>query len=339
MKKLLLAVALAPFALGFSMANAQTEVTTDPVGFVKIDLQPGLQTVGAAMVNPAVAAGKVASNNGSSIVLESEVGALDAERSYYLEVTEGGDGAFVGDRFEVASISGSTVAVDSASGRNTVDLSVADLTGYNVVIRPHVTLSQLLPTDQLHAGDAVTGDQVLFWDTASEAYEIHTLTEGVEFLGIPDAWQADGGVVTNDRVIAPGEGFFVRRRGEALELLTNIGEVRTNDFRQPIALGLNLIAEGHPLDNSPASRLMNSDLGFTAGDAATGDQILVFNPGTGGYNIYTYTEGVEFLGIPDSWQGDGGVVVDSEDLFAADGSVFFRKRGNAESDYTAPATF
>lgn len=338
MKKLLLAVALAPFALGFSMANAQTEVTTDPVGFVKIDLQPGYQLVGAALVNPAVAAGRVASSDGTSITLESEVGVvLESGVAHYVEVTGGGDGAFTGDRFEVTSISGSTINIDAGHARNTVALSVASLAGYNVVIRPHVTLAQILPTDMLQAGGGTTGDQVLFWDRSAGGgaggYSVHTLTAGIPGV-IPDSWQS-GGVNTNDRVIAPGEGFFVQRRGDAISLLTNIGEVRTNDFRQPIGLGYNLIAEGHPVDNSPASRMMTSELGFQAGGGTTGDQILKFVDGE--YQIYTYTAGIPGV-IPDSWQS-GGVSADTSEIFDADGAVFFLKRGSAELDYTAPKTF
>lgn len=344
-KTSLLALALAPMILGTPMAlQAQDEsVTTDPVGFVKLTLEQGLQTVGAAMVRPAVAAGTVASSDATSITLEAEIAGLNADTAYYVEVSApkgaaAGDDAWLGDRFDVdvAASSGSTLVIDVANDRNTIDLSsVTGLAGYSVVVRPHVTLDYLLPPSELQAGDGNTGDQVLFWNRADNAFEIHTLEEGVEFLEIPDRW-ASGGQATGDRVIPPGEGFFIRRRGSATTLLTNIGEVRTNDFRQPLGLGLNLISEGHPIDNSPATRLFTADNGMQPGDGNTGDQILVFSEGS--FDIYTFEEGVEFLEIPDAWRS-GGEVYDTAELLAADGAVFYRKRGEAVSDYTAPQTF
>lgn len=335
----------APRIIGATaMASHAESVTTDPVGFVKLQLEPGLQTVGAAMVKPAVVAGRVDSNSNSSITLENEIGALDANGAYYVEVrgpkgAAEGDDVWVGDRFEVdvAGSSGSTIAINTASSRNTVSLSAADLEGYSVVVRPHHTLAELFPPAQLTPGDLETGDQVLFWNRGNSTFEIHTLEEGVEFLGIPDAWRR-GEEVTDGRVIAPGEGFFVRRRGGPVSLLTNIGEVRMNDFRQPLGLGLTLIAEGHPVNSSPESRMMTGSNGMQPGDLDTGDQILLFNTSANVYEIYTYEEGVEFLGIPDAWRR-GESSYDTAELFQADKSVFFRKRGSAESDYVAPRTF
>lgn len=321
-KTSLLAVALAPFVLGFSLANAQTSVTTDPVGFVKLDLQPGLQTIGLPMVQSAVAAGAVASNDGSSITLEGQVDALGSG-AHFVEVTAGpADAALVGERFEVSGASGSTISIDAGSARNTISLADVNLTGYNVVVRPHVTLAEAFPP-----ADLQVNDQVLVFNPATGGFDTYTLTADI-FGGAP-SWQR-GGANQNGLVLAPGQGAFYRNSSSSATSVVNLGEVRVNSFRQPLSAGLSQISEGHPVDNSPQSRVMTQDQGFEVND-----QILVFNASTGGFDTYTYTADI-FGGAP-SWQR-GGTNHNASELFQANQSVFVRK-ASADPFYEAPANF
>lgn len=313
MKKLLLAVALAPFALGFSMANAQTEVTTDPVGFVKLDIQPGLQTVGLPMVNPAIAAGKVASNNDTTITMEDAVDGATGG-TYYLEVVSGAaEAPWIGDRFDVSSVSGTVVSIDTSSERNTNSLSNVDLSGYSVIIRPHFTLSAAFPPD-----DMTEGDQVLYFENSTGGYSVISLDANL-FSGDLE-W-------TDDLVLAPGMGLFYRSAASAEKSVVNLGEVRMNTFRQPLNAGLNFVSEGHPVDNSPASRLMTEGNGFEAND-----QVLVFNSSSGGYDIYSLEA--------DLFSGDleWNVPNESADIFKANSTVFINKI-SADDDYEAPRPF
>lgn len=322
-KSSFLALAVAPLILGAPMAaQAQESVATDPVGFVKLTLEPGLQAIGASLVNPAVAAGSVASNDGSSITLEGEVGTL-AAGAYYVEVA--GDGVFSGDRFEVnaSGTAGSTIAIDAASPNNTIDLGSIDLTGYSVRVRPHVTLGQVFPADELSIGD-----ELLILDPATGGFGTYTLTQHPLTQEIN--WSRQG-ANQDDLVLAPGQGALFRNSSSAtVELTTVMGEVRTNHFRQPLMAGLNQISEGHPLDNSPESRMMTADNGFELGD-----EVLVFDPTTGGFQTYTLTQHPLTQEI--GWTR-AGVNHDASEIFLADKSVIVRKQ-TADPDYEAPKTF
>lgn len=309
-KTSLLTMAVAPMLLGAPMALNADSVTTDPVGFVKLELEPGLQTLGMPMVKAAVAAGLVESSDGSSVTMASEIAAELSGGSYYLEVVSGEDSPWVGDRFEITGVDGSTVSIDSSASSNTVDLGSIDLADHSVVIRPHVTLREAFPAEEMNEGD-----QILVFNRDTGGFDVTTL-EADFFTGELD-W-------AQDVVLRPGMGFFYRNTSEETASITNLGEVRTNNFRQPLGQGLNLVAEGHPLDASPSSRLMNEENGFQAGD-----QVLVFNRGTGGFNVATYEE--DFFSGDLAWNDDS-------DLFSAAGSVFIRK-GTADPDYEAPRNF
>lgn len=302
-------MAVAPMILGMPLASMAQSVTTDPVGFVKVDLQPGLQAVGLPMVNPAVAAGLVASNDASSVTMAADVGTLPAG-DYYLEVVSGeGVAPFVGDRFEVTGSAGAVVSIDAAASGNTVDLGTVDLTGYSVVVRPHLKLSEAFPPLEM-----TEGDQVLVFNTESGGFNVITLEDDIFGGGL--SW-------AQDLVLSPGLGLLYRNVGVASSVV-NLGEVRMNNFRQPLDAGLNLVAEGHPVDNSPSSRMMTAANGFESGD-----QILVFNPESGGFNVVTLEEDI-FSGSL-AWTND-------TTLFAAGGSVFIRK-ASADASYEAPRTF
>jgi hypothetical protein len=307
-KSSFLALALAPMILGTPMAFGES-VSTDPVGFVKIDLDPGLQAVGLPMVKPAVAAGRVASSNASSVTMEAEVGSLPAG-AYYLEVVSGaGEAPWVGDRFEVTGSAGAVVSINTTSPRNTVSLGSVDLAGYSVVVRPHLTLNEAFPPAGL-----TEGDQILTFNPDTGGFNVVTLEDDIFGGGL--TWQ-------ENLVLNPGLGMFYRNVGAAKNVV-NLGEVRMNNFRQPLGQGLNLISEGHPIDSSPSSRQMTAANGFEAGD-----QILVFNPGTGGFNVVT---------LEDDIFGGGLVWQDDSNLLVANASVFVRKT-SADPDYEAPKTF
>lgn len=279
------------------------------------------------MVNPAVAAGTVVSNTTSAITLQSALPALTATTAYYLEVTAGpGEAPWVGERFEVsvAGSSGVTVAIDTTSPRNTRALTGVDLAGYNVKIRPHMTLAQVFPPALIAAGD-----QILAFNRVTGGFYVYTRLVAVGPL--PNRWDRGGN--QNSRVIAPGEGLFFRNRGTVgVELFTNMGEVRTNEARQPLAAGLNHVAQLHPVDSSPASRLMTGDNGFIAA-AVDGDQIHTFDPVGGGFATISYLPAVGPL--PIRWMR-GTDNVTATELFGAGGSFFVRKRRAADPNHTVP---
>jgi len=311
--KSLLAMAVAPMILGMPLASMAESVTTDPVGFVKINIAPGLQTVGLPMVKPAVAAGLVASSDSASVTMASDVGTLPSG-AYYLEVVSGSENApWVGERFDVVGSSGSVVSIDASSVRNTISLSTVDLSGYSVVVRPHITLNDAFP-----AGEMTEGDQVLLFDSSTGGFGVVSLDHDI-FSG-ELAWG-------ENVILAPGVGLFYLSNASAEMDIINLGEVRMNTFRQPLVAGLNFVSEGHPVDNSPDSRFLTAANGFEAND-----QIFVFDRSSGGYSVFSLEEDI-FSGEL-AWNVPGA----DPTVFKANATTFILK-GSADLNYEAPRTF
>jgi hypothetical protein len=322
MKKLLLAVALAPFALGFSMANA-TSVTTDPVGFVKVEAAPGTSALGVAMVNPAAAAGLVVSATGTTITVNGQVADLPAGPHFVEIVKDAVNGALVGDRFDIASVSGNQITLDvGPSSYSTIKGALpSGLADANFVVRKHVTLGQL--------GSWVSeGTQIVGHPFPANADQIRLFRNGQyrNFYHTGSRWQ-EGSVDATNLVVAPGEGFFYVRRGAAALKLTTLGEVRTNDFRQPLAAGVNFVSTGFPVPVTPAERGFSVDGGFTAHPfPANADQVRVWEGSQ--FGSYHLASGA-------NWQRSGFPNLTSFDPAKA---VFVVRR-TADADFYSPKPF
>lgn len=337
-------MALAPMILGAPLASmANTSATTDPVGFVKLTLEPGVQSVGISLLNPAEIAGLVESNTASTVTLagaHSVEEALVAGTAYYLEVASGD--LWEGERFEinVAGSSGSTLAIVDSS-RNTVNLDSINLADHSICVRPHMTLAQVFDKSKL-TGSASSGtaDQVQLFDVTSQQFVTYFLHRDA-FTQVQTWRQIGGGSTSFDNlVIPPGTGAFFRRNGPVpVELVTVLGEVRTNAFRQPLGAGRNLVSEGHPLNNSPANRFMTVANGFTASSSSgTADQVEIYDSATGQFATYWFHND-PFTQVQ-TWRriGDGSTNHTQTVITAADKAVFIRKL-SADPHYEAPKTF
>jgi hypothetical protein len=325
MKKLLLAVALAPFALGFSFANAETSVTTDPVGFHKATLAQGTSLMGVSLVNPAHFAGQAGSIAADGVVVSVPVGttidfgaALTAGTSYYLEVTS--PNSVAGHRFEVDTAAtrantANKVVVTTGSNLNTAALSALNGTDAKFVVRPHVTLGQLVTewgTANLRAGDQivtfVNGAFVIYnWNTGASQWRV-------------------GLTNRNADTVPPGRGFYFRRSEAATTDAVFTGEVRNNHFVQPLAAGNQIVAQGFPVPASfafaktvgdaviPQRNLLNGTVSQPSTVTLTqGDRVTTF--ANGNFTIHTFNAGANQWRI-------GLTNVTNNEVFTPTGAVF-----------------
>lgn len=325
MKKIsLLAVALTPF-IGASVLSAQTSgVVSDPVGYITVDIAPGgLSSIGVSMTNPASAGGIIESVSGNTVSVNTDLANIDLSAPHYVEITvDPADGAPLrGDRFDIESISGSDITLDVGAGSHSTIGSVpAELAGTNFLIRRHVTLGQL---DEWVSENSITGSPIptladqllLFRDGGYVTYSYNGTN-----------WMFSGSNA-DSTVVRPGDGAFFRRRGSEPLALTVLGEVRTNEFRQPLAQGLTFAGTGYPKDVTPAERGFDEAHGFTASPIPTmADQLLVWD----GSGFVTYS-----LSSGSNWVGPGGVQLQNFDAAEA---VFVRSR-NGNEDFASPTPF
>jgi uncharacterized protein (TIGR02597 family) len=319
---------------------------THPVGGMQVTFAPGTRFTGMTLVNPAVARGSVATVSGNVISLSSSglnVGALlNASAAYYVEFTGGPSNTYVGDRFDVdvaATIaSGNNSLTVVGSLRNTLPSVPSDLSGYSLVVRPHVTIGQLFGTkeNQLLQGSTVVAnaDQLLVYNTALQDFETYFFLRNAQ--GTTAQWRKIGGGSTNRdaEIIAPGQGVAVIRNSSTPVNLTWLGEVRTNNFSQPLGAGYTLVAQPWPVSASAAQRVMNTAGGWTGSTVSTqADKFLVYENGS--FQTYFFLRNSS--GSTQQWRliGGGSTNRNDEALFGANTAVMISKIA-ADTQHSVP---
>jgi hypothetical protein len=295
-KTSLLAVALTPLltVTGLVYAQDPVSVATDPVGFVTNDLKQGTSLHGVPMVNPADLAGQ-GEASGDNIVLGGAsvdfAASLGEGVRYYVEIKSPSD--LAGHRFELDTAAtradtDNNLVINTGSANNTADLSALGSTSVTVLVRPHVTLGQLI--DQWGAENHRAGDQLItFIGGAFTTYTYNVANS---------QWRV-GPSNRNGDVIAPGVGFYFTRTSSDETAGVFIGEVRNNHFVQPLSSGIQIIAQGFPVDSSFAFAEIVGDtavpqrnlLAGTVEQPSTmtpsaGDRVISFLNGT--FTTYVY---------------------------------------------------
>lgn len=338
--------------LWFAWAAAAQSVS-NPMVFYPISLQPGLQAVGVSMVNSSVFTGTVLSNSSNSITISQPSGSvnigglLTSATAYYAELINGpnsGEDPYVGERFEVnvpstIDSANSVVTIDTASNTNTISGSLPTLTGYQLTIRPHITLNQIFPKTMMQGSSTVAQADQVYLLNASGGYDIYyLLSNGGSLIQWTKA--GDNTLASQDNlVLAPGVGMLVKRVGTTPNPLTLAitGLVRINAFVQPLKQGLNLVSEGYPLNDSPITRNTFATNGFTGSvNLAASDQVFVYNGSS--YDTYYYLYNGANL---NQWTKVGDKTFSSQNnttFYEYGGSVFIEKV-SADPDYVMPLPF
>ena len=281
MKKL--NVALAIFLAAVMAGNAQTG-TSEIVGYHTKTLNAGLNSLGLPLLKADVVKTSVTSLSGNSVSLSEETNfgvKLDSSKSYYVEVY---GGTYKGDRFDVDEAattlaSNGTVVLDASSANNTISTASigTGLDNQTVAVRQHITIADLesmLSVPAAGTASIATSDSIGFTESGSIVFYTKK-SDGT--------WKRVGN--SNDfssKVIPPGVGvFFKKYTGTAT--ITQIWNVRNNDFARAYTTTLDLIAPAYPMDNSPASIGVQAGTGATdwfGGTVATGDSISIVQSGS-----------------------------------------------------------
>ena len=312
-KTLLVTVATVCAFVG-STTPAQPHASTVGVtGFTSITLGGGFNAVSVSLLNKNAFVGAVLSPNGQAGNVLTLVGAdldfaslLTAGKSYYLEVRSPGVNA--GARFEVdvaasRASANEKVTLLASSPTNTSTL-IPNLSGCSVVIREHVTLSQVfggLGNVLLQGGTAsASADQVWFLNSATRAYKTYWLR--VDDGGATVEWRSLTLADTTDYSslpIRPGVGVFVFRQSTTPLTLRHMGMVRQTPFLWALPQGFSLVSLHAPVDGSFASMNLVKAGGWKGGgSAAAADQLQIWN----GTLFQTYWFRANYAGTTQEWR-------------------------------------
>ncbi len=299
--------------------------------------------------------GTVDGVSGQTLAFTTSAGTVDlatlltSGASYFLEVTSGDN---EGQRFDVVSASGSVVTLatdaDVCAGTppfNTLAGALpASLAGDQVALHRHWLLGEKYPvTGFFAAGVHTAADQVqTFAAGAWTTYWLYDNGGSPKWVKVGDGTMADQAAT----VLPPGQGSFVLRRNTATSILA-YGEVRENDFINPLCAGTNLTAGGYPLDQSATgtgSRAMNLGTSFFGSrDFKTADSFYIWKgdtvAGTNGYDTYFLLNRDTVIPAQIKWVKQGDVSLTSRDaaaLLLGNASVFLRVKNDLHS-YTVPS--
>jgi hypothetical protein len=173
----------------------------------------------------------------------------------------------------IAAVSAAGVATSMAQAVYSVNavgyVKVNVQPGFQMIANPlkaaDNTVGALLP-------GVPAGTTVYKFDSATGQYDIANFIFG--------SWQ-NPGITLN-----PGEGAFIFNPTQANIELTFVGEVEQGALSNPLPAGFSVRGS-----QVPQAGLISSDLGFPA---AAGDAVYQFNPGTQGYEPFSFIFG--------SWQ-------------------------------------
>jgi len=274
--------------------NAQTTATTDPVGFMTIDLPVGSDTIVATPLTKApVFQGAVSSLSGFTITATgASFGSLTSTPHYVQAIT----GSQAGIIFDVASNTTDTITIVN-NGLSPTGLS----NGVSFKVIPYWTLSQLFPsTDQ---GVSFTASA----STTSPARRTQILTPNLTNTGINRSaaatyyfvtntyWRSTAGGTNNfdGTPLLPDTYFIVRNTtNSAAGKLTVAGSVNTGTMTVQLDRATNqndnYVSLGRPVDIRLNDLGLISSGAFQQSVSATTpgrrDQLLVFSNSTIGFN-------------------------------------------------------
>ncbi len=330
LKKIALAASIALLA---APAIAQTTATTDPVGFITLNVtagsagSPAYAHLGLGLTRTvAYQGGAETSVGGSTTLVDNEATWTDnqfngAAGAFYVEITSG-PGA--GTTYDVATTTAATKTITLAQ-----PLAAAIVNGASFKIRQHWTIGSVfgpLNESGLQGGTLATADQILIWNGVGfDTY--YYKTSGLGGTG----WRSSTSTSFDkqNQVIYPEDGVVLKRIPQTAVDVVLMGVVKTGVSSYPVTVGYNYLANVYAAPMTLASSSLytgDSNTGLAGGTLATADQVLVWN-GTGYSTYYYKTSGLGGTG----WRSSSSTSADASGTSIPVGTtvVINRKNGTA----------
>lgn len=330
-------------AVGILLASvssilAQTTATTDPVGFITLNVAgtTGGQTSamsfkGLSMTRPIEYQGS-AETVGQKTLIDNEATWTEnqfngANGKYFVEITSGTN---VGATFDIESTSAATKTITLVQ-----DLPAGSAGPLSFKVRKHWTIGGIFgPANEsgLGAGGATTADQILVY-TGSGYNTYYYQTVGIGGIG----WRKAGDAITDasNAVLFPEDGLIVKRKQAGAVNVVLLGAVKMGQTSIPISPGNNVIGNVYAANLTLASSGLytgNSTTGLTGGTPTTGDLVQIWN-GTAYDNYYYQTSG----GTGTGWRKVGDTATDVSTTPIPTGtSVVIKRLGATGFSWVAP---
>ncbi len=295
------ALACSIAALITHSADAQTTATTDPVGFITLNIAgnggasaSALSFSGLGLTRPVEYQGNAEGFAANSLT-DNDAAWTDnqfngAAGAYFVELTSG---TAAGTTYDISATTASTKTITLAQS-----LAAGVANGVTFKIRKHWTLASIFGAANesgLGSGNSSSADQILRWN--GTGYDIYYYqTSGIGGIG----WRKAGFPSTDASasVIYPEDGVIVQRSQSAAVPVVLMGAVKTGQTSAPVQNGINFVGNIYAAAMTLASSGIytgNNTTGLAGGNSSGADQLLIWN-GTG-YDIYYYqTSGIGGIG-------------------------------------------
>lgn len=265
-----------------------------PLGWRGVNFGAGSQTVGVPFREVPLFSSVVISMASQNLAVHGDP-ALGVDFKGFAEVVSG---AFAGRRFEVAGAAVGAIQLQSGQ-------AVPDLTGSRIVVCAHHTMGGLFAKEKFRGSTNPAGaDQLqLFVNDGINPGQFQLFYLLDARPGNPThQWRGflPGGGDQGARVIAPGQGVFVKRPANSpTARLVFTGQVRGNAFVQSLQSGSNLVASPFPVAMSPRQRgLLDPGFGFVAStNVNVADQLQLYQNNS--FRIFYL---LDHPTLPDLWR-------------------------------------
>jgi uncharacterized protein (TIGR02597 family) len=321
-------------------ATAQTTATTDPVGFITLNvagtggtLASQLSFEGLSLTTPVVYQGS-AETVGASSLTDNEATWTDdqfndAAGQFYAEITSG---TAAGTTYNISDTIAATKTVTLSE-----PLAAGVAAGATFKIRKHWTIGTVFgPANEagLQGGTSSTADLILIYNGAT--YDTYFYSTG----GLPGVgWRKVGGAAANqvNTKINQDDGVIVQRKQSSNLGVILMGAVKTGQSSIPVFNGLNFVGNVYAANMTLGSSGLytgSGATGVTPGTSSTADTVQTYNSATSTYETYFYSSG----GLPGvGWRKVGGAGADQSNVPLPVGtSVIVNRKAVAGFNWIAP---
>ncbi len=284
-------LAAAIFAAASSVAFAQTTATTDPVGFITLNVAGGngtasqLSFAGLGLTQQVAYQGN-AEAVGTNSLTDNDAAWTDnqfngANGKFYVELTSG---TAAGTTYDISATTASTKTLTLAQ-----NLAGGVTAGVTFKIRKHWTIATVFGANDesgLAGGNSLTADQILLYN--GTGYDIYFYQIDAQ---IGNGWRNPNDLFSDagPTPIYPEQGILIKRKQATAVNVVLMGAVKAGQTSFPIFTGQNIVANIYaaPLTLADSGLYTGSSTtGVAGGNSSTADQVLIYN-GTG-YSIYFY---------------------------------------------------
>jgi uncharacterized protein (TIGR02597 family) len=317
---------------------AQTTATTDPVGFITLNV-PGdggsgagaVSFKGLSLTKPVEYQGS-AETVGTNTLVDNEATWTDnqfngANGAYFVEIASG---ANAGSTYDIQSTTAGTKTITLAQ-----NLGAGITAPVTFKVRKHWTIASVFGANNeagLTGGSAVTADQIFVYNgTSYDSYYYQSI--GLGGVG----WRKSGApsVDVSSTVLFMEDGIAIRRQQAAATNIVLLGSVKMGQTLIPVASGVNVLSNVYAAGMTLASSGLytgNPSTGIAGGSAVSADQVFIWN-GTSYDTYYYQTAGLGGVG----WRKGGAPSVDVSSTSIPTGtSILIRRQDVSGFSWVIP---